>query len=292
MKPVSDPAPTFDIVSVRASLSGRLQSASHRRDKSKLVAAALFFDHGVYPSASIVRSITTHGSLTDIQADLRQFWEELRSNASKEVSIPGIPESLVAVAGPTLQALWVKAVEAANDGLAAVQREAADSIEAANERAAADRARLDEARSHIEVQATVIEQGRAALLDAQRQVGSLEAETAASAQATEQLRAQLVESETRHGQLQAVLAEGLDGLKKSTDKASDAFRGEINYLKMQLDAARGAERDLREQLQNARQGRETELQVLRQQNNGLLESNGRLTLTNQELLQRLGVVTK
>lgn len=292
MPPSTDPSPALDIERVRLQLGAKLAEAPHRRDRTKLAAAALFFEHGAYPTATLVRSVIGNGSLTDIQADLRAFWHDLRSKASRAVSVPGIPESLASVVGQAVHSIWESALDAANDTVVAVKQEASDAVDSANQAAAADRARLDEARAHIQAQAVLIEQGRAALLDSQRQVASLENQVATLAQSLADAERVLGEVQTARADLQALLAEGLDGLRKSTDKASDAFRGEINFLKMQIDSARGSERDLRDQLQSARQGRELELQVLRQQNNGLLEANGRLTLTNQELLQRLGVISK
>jgi hypothetical protein len=288
----TDSSTTVVIEKVREAISERLNLVAHRRDKSKLAAAALFFEHGAYPSASQVRAVTQHGSLTDIQSDLREFWQDLRATASRTVSLPRLPEGLAAVMGPAIQAMWVSALDAANETVAELRDEVSLKVEAANQAASSAQARLEEIRSHMEAQSVLIEQGRAVLLDSQREVASLQQQIASRDAALAAAEASLAASEQARAALQAVLAEGLDGLRKSTDKASDAFRGEINFLKMQVDNARSAERDLREQLQSSRHGREVELQVVRQQNNGLLEANGRLTLVNQELLNKLGIVSK
>lgn len=58
--------------------------AKSRREASKLVAQALFLDHGQVPSARIVRSITQRGSLRDVLNDLREFWDDVREAYKQE----------------------------------------------------------------------------------------------------------------------------------------------------------------------------------------------------------------
>lgn len=276
-----------DAERIRIGLGDRLTTASHRRDKSKLAAASLFFEHGIYPSAPSVRLITQHGSLTDINEDLRVFWQDLRERAGPSAAIPGIPPDLAGAFGPAIQALWAVALAAADQHLAVDRQAAQDAVQAAQSAAGEDRTRLEESRAQVAQLTMQLEQSRALVLDVEREFAQAREQFSARGARIDQLEQALAAAQSSRSELQALLAEGMDGLRKSTDKASDAFRGEVNFLKMQVDSARSAERDLREQLQAARQGRELELQILRQQNSGLLESIGRLTLANEALTDRL-----
>ena len=287
MPRTNDSSPSFDYGKVASSLEIKLASLSHRHDKTKLVAAHLFFDLGVYPSASAVRSVTGHGSLTDINQDLKVFWQELRLQASPVVSLPKLPGPLAEAFGSAINALWVTALQEANVTVETLRAEAVALVDAARLETANAVARLDQAREHIHSLEVQLEEGRALRRDLERKLSVAEQRAVAEANSTAEAEKLLQSSQSARAELQTLLADGLDGLRKSSDRASDAFRGEVNFLKMQVDGARSAERELREQLQASRQNRDLELQVLRQQNNSLLEVNGRLALTNQELVQRL-----
>ena len=283
----NDPISTFDPNRIASSLGIKLSGLSSRREKTNLVAAHLFFDLGVFPSASAVRSVTSQGSLTDINQDLRVFWQELRLQSSPSHFLPALPEPLGKAFGAAINVLWSTALQEANATLSALQAETKNLVDAANVRAADSLSKLDQAKEQIATLTNQLAEGRAAQLDVERELAQAQHRSAAQAESILESEKLLQTAQAARTELQALLADGLDGLRKSSDRASDAFRGEVNFLKMQVDGARSAERELREQLQASRQNRDLELQVLRQQNNSLLEVNGRLALTNQELVQRL-----
>lgn len=275
-----------DAESIRSGLGDRLTAASHRRDKSKLAAAALFFEHGICPSAPSVRLITQHGSLTDINEDLRVFWQELRERAGPSppflaflTSLPAPSDLPSRHSGPSR---WLPPTSTL-PGTA--RRPRTLSTPPSQPQLRTEPAWRS--RAQVTQLAMQLEQSRALVLDVEREFAQAREQFSSRGERIDQLEQALAAAQSSRAELQALLAEGMDGLRKSTDKASDAFRGEVNFLKMQVDAARSAERDLREQLQGARQGRELELQILRQQNSGLLESIGRLTLANEALTDRL-----
>jgi chromosome segregation ATPase len=183
--------------------------------------------------------------------------------------------------------MWTAALAAAEASLASVKQSYTASIEDAHRSIDVHRRLADHANERIAQLEAQVEEGRALAASLHEQLSSLRAELSVSDERMQRLTAERQASDDARAQLQVLLAEGLEGLRKSSSKASDSFLGEINYLKLQLDAARSAERDLREQVQGSRQATSLELQILRQQNNGLLETNGRLNLHNQELTQQL-----
>ncbi len=277
-----------DVGLIRDELAPKLAPLRHRRDKTHLVADHLFFTRSIYPSAAIVRSITQQGSLTDINEDLQQFWADVRSQVKPSTaSTPGVPDHLASAFGPAIESMWLAALDAANASLAAVKQSYASSVEDAIRHADVQRRLVDEGRNRIAHLEAQLEQGRALASALGEQIAQLRAELALADERIQRLTSDRQASDDARAQLQSLLAEGLEGLRKSSDKASDSFLGEIRYLKLQLDAARSAERDLREQVQASRQATSLELQILRQQNNGLLETNGRLNLHNQDLTQQL-----
>jgi len=280
-------SPTHDIFQIRADLVDALAAVTHRRDKTAVVAEHLFFTLGLHPSAAMVREITLHGSLTDINGDLKSFWADIRQRRSSSASELNLPPTLLSAFAPAIERMWAQAVDAAHAGLASARQIHLDLSEAAQRQADVLRARLDESAARVADLEAQVEQGRAVANNLRQQLADANALTTAANLRNEQLLAAVATAESDKAAVQALLSGGLEALQRSGDKTSDAFRGEINYLKVQLDGARGAERDLREQARSIREGTQLEIQILRQQNNGLLETNGRLHLLNQDLTEKI-----
>lgn len=281
-------AQTVDTDTVRLELAQKLAALRHRRDKTYLVADHLFFEKSIYPSAALVRSVTQQGSLTDINQDLHHFWADVRKQSKPAAPpVPGLPEHLASAFGPAIESMWTAALAAASASFDSVKNSYSASIDDAKRAVEVHRTLLVQANERIATLERQLEEGRALAATITDQLAQLRAELAASEDRSRRLVAERQASDDARAQLQTLLADGLESLRKSSDKATDSFQGELRFLKLQLDAARSAERDLREQVQNARQSVSLELQILRQQNNGLLETNGRLNLHNQDLTQQL-----
>lgn len=277
----------LDVYQIRSDLADALSSVSHRRDKTSIVADHLFFALRLHPSAAMVRGITAHGSLTDINDDLKSFWADIRQRHPSAAPVLNLPATLVSAFAPAIERMWAQAVDTANAGLASARQAHAELSDASQRQSDVLRARLDDASTRIATVEAEVEEGRAVANNLRQQLSESNAQIASATLRSEQLLSALATAESDKAAVQALLAGGLDALQRSGDKTSDAFRGEINYLKVQLDGARAAERDLREQAQSIRQGTQLEIQILRQQNNGLLETNGRLNLLNQDLTEKL-----
>lgn len=279
---------TLDPSEAKATLGGRLAVLHHRRAKTFAAAEWLFFEKSLYPSAALVRSVTEQGSLSDINDDLRDFWQEVRRRGSPSASsLPGLPDHLASAFTPAIEAMWLSALDAANVSVASARESFSRAVADARRAADVSRELVEDARARLADAEARVEEGRAVASTLQESLSAARSELERAEQTAERLRADLRTSEDSRAQLQELLANGLGALKQSSDKASEAFLGEIRYLKIQLDGARAAERDLRDQIQNSRQGASMEVQILRQQNNGLLETNGRLNLQNQDLTERL-----
>lgn len=279
---------TIDASEAKAALADRLATLHHRRAKTFAAAEWLFFAKSLYPSAALVRSVTEQGSLSDINDDLRDFWQEVRRRGNPSVStLAGLPEHLASAFAPAIEAMWLSALDSANASVASARQSFSQAVEDARRAADVSRELAEDARARLADAEARIEEGRAVAATLQDSLRAARSELELAEQTAERLRADLRTSEDARAQLQELLGTGLGALKQSSDKASEAFLGEIRYLKVQLDGARAAERDLREQIQSGRQGASLEVQILRQQNNGLLETNGRLNLQNQDLTEKL-----
>ncbi|MFC7462044.1 DNA-binding protein [Hydrogenophaga defluvii] len=124
---------------VREAVAARLVGDSPRKEKSRLAASILFFEHGVYPSAKAVLECTQQGSLTDINRDVQEFWRDLREKTKVHLDAPALPDDLLASFSEGLRAVWDLANSKANEGLDALRRDAEDKVSVSEQR-------VDEAR--------------------------------------------------------------------------------------------------------------------------------------------------
>ena len=80
---------------LRRTIAERVSHLDGRALKAREAAGFLFFTHGIYPSAAVVRDCIGVGSLTDVNNDLRSFWDDLRHKGAVKLSAPMLPEPLV-----------------------------------------------------------------------------------------------------------------------------------------------------------------------------------------------------
>lgn len=264
-------------------LASRLANLKTRQEKSKEAAAYLFFQHGIYPSAKTVHSYTQQGSLTDINKDLQSFWENLRSQTRVKLDVPSIPANILAEFSTALEKLWEmnahQAKRALDDERLAVkmvvateQRNSADSerlrlmaetkVLALEEALQAERIRREGAEKTQEVQLSDIASLKEALNDCRV---SLEQQTQARAQAEARFSGDLADE------------------RLARQKEAEQFHSEINFAKMQIETARQAERELREQLKTERAQKDGELSSYRQRANSGADALAVLRLEFAEL---------
>ena len=101
-----------------AAILAEIQAASaalpSRTDKVRAAASILFFTHGIYPSANKVYEGIRHGSLADISADLRDFWENIRTKSKVRINA-ALPAVLLDKFSESLSDAWdIACAEAAN----------------------------------------------------------------------------------------------------------------------------------------------------------------------------------
>lgn len=229
-------------------LLSRLPPDAPRKLKSRLATAFLFFEHGIYPSAKVVREYIQQGSLTDINKDLREFWQELREKSRVQIDAPSLPPDLLAGFGEGLSKLWELALGKAHVELEAFRQEAAESV----------------AQSQLEVQAAVREQRRAeeklAELDLelrQERERREQAEIRVEAQGAEMdaLKSSLAKWQQQAADESAarLAAEERFSRELEVERAerrleAERFNGESRFAKIQIDKARTEARELREQM--------------------------------------------
>ena len=263
-------------------LLSRLPPDAPRKLKSRLATAFLFFEHGIYPSAKVVREYIQQGSLTDINKDLREFWQELVKS-----TVRGSLPDLLAGFGDGLSKLWELALGKAQVELEAFRQEAAESV----------------AQSQLEVQAAVREQRRAeedlAELDLelrQERERREQAEIRVEAQGAEMdaLKSSLAKWQQQAADESAarLAAEERFSRELEVERAerrleAERFNGESRFAKIQIDKARTEARELREQMNALSSSKEVELTTYRQRLNKAEEARGAAILELAELKGRL-----
>ena len=68
---------------IRAEIDSLAERYTKRADLTREAATLLFLRYGIYPSATVVHSYTRLGSLTDINSDLKNFWQRMEDGGRK-----------------------------------------------------------------------------------------------------------------------------------------------------------------------------------------------------------------
>lgn len=247
------------VASVREKLAQQITSHSSRKEKSLAAARILFFDCSVHPSAKLVLECTQHGSLTDINRDVHEFWRELREKAKLRINAPELPQHLVDGFGDTLRQIWEMCSAAAQEAASEVRLRAIESVSKADARAeqAIQERRLaqeqvSEAVAELRKERDRREEAVTAASLLQAEIENLKAE---GQKLTDRVQAEInarAEAEKRFtSELEAVRQERL--------READRFKGEINFAKQQIEAARMSEKTAREQFAATKSGMEVEL---------------------------------
>lgn len=261
---------------LKQDLGDRLSVMKTRAEKSRLVAVTLFLEHGIYPSASLVRDFTRHGSVTDIQRDLDQFWASVRHAARN--TLPSVPPEFAEEAGLLVQKLWESACASARKEVDVVKQQALGEIaeanrrveEAANELATAkERAvqlehRISELTSDVEAERQKVsdEAMRAAAIAGERTslqetIRSLKSDAErAIADANEAARQRLAEAEQKFrremDEAQARFSSEITAERTARQAEADAAKGQQQFAMNQIEQARQAEVRARQELESLR----------------------------------------
>src|SRR5476651_64890 len=122
------------------------------------VCVLLFFRHGITPTANRLYQLVKKGSMNAPAEALTRLWATLREKSRVRIEHPDLPAELQSATGELAAALWTRAVDMAQDQLAAAQLEAQRSVADAQARQAQAEAERDQVRQELT--------GSAASLDA------------------------------------------------------------------------------------------------------------------------------
>lgn len=234
----------------------------HPSDTRALVreVANRLFLVGERPTRALVREITGRGSMTTIDAGLREWWEALRVRTDAKIDVPGVPDALVPLFQQALTDLWATA---------AAEGKALFDEDRAAMQALADTAAAAEVAAHALVQSTQAsldamgaEVGRlkAALGDADRALGAERHERAA---VTGKLDGALTEATKEREAFAAERArqeQAMAALAAERIKERETLDGQLAFATRQIDEAREKAKALQADVERERRQVEAERQ--------------------------------
>jgi flagellar biosynthesis GTPase FlhF len=252
---------------ILATLRARIPADAHRKEKSREAASLLFFEHGIYPSAKVVLSYTQQGSLTDINRDLHEFWQDLRDKARVKLDAPYLPPELLESFADALARLWDQAVTNATAAFDAERMEAEAQVGMAQRRMAEAELQASSMLERAQASEAQLRQERERRETSEKRVEVQMAEIEALQSSLVKWQQQ-AESEARARQeAEQRFSRDLEAERTLRQHDSERYDGEIKFVKLQIDSARTAERELRDQLKAVNEHKDAELSGYRQRAN-------------------------
>ncbi|MFT4509308.1 DNA-binding protein [Caballeronia sp. 15711] len=247
------------------------------------VCVLLFFRHGITPTANRLYQLVKKGSMNAPAEALTRFWATLREKSRVRIEHPDLPAELQSATGELAAALWTRAVDMAQDQLAAAQLEAQSSVADAQARQTQAEAERDQVRQELT--------GSAAALDAaHNRLTELEQALAISVAATSALQEQIQLAQQGEQQLQRALetarhdfASELDKLRADGKGAQERLKAAETRALLEIDRERQAAARLQKELDAA--SRRAEQGVSRHR-----EEVQKLQVQLGDLRQQLGVL--
>lgn len=247
------------VASVREKLAQQLPPHSSRKEKSLAAARILFFDCSVHPSAKLVLECTQHGSLTDINRDVHEFWRELREKAKLRINAPELPQHLVDGFGDALRQIWEMCSATAQEAASEVRLRAIESVNQAEAREEHALQEKRQAQEQVHEAVAALRQERDRREEAAREASLLQAEVA-NLKAEGQKLSDRVQAEINaRAEAEKRFTSELEAIRQERLREADRFKGEINFAKQQIEAARMSEKTAREQFATTKSGLEVEL---------------------------------
>jgi chromosome segregation ATPase len=208
----------------------------------------LFFRHGITPTANRLYQLVKKGSMSAPAEALARFWATLREKSRVRIEHPDLPAELQSATGELAAALWTRAVDMAQDQLAAAQLEAQRSVADAQAWQVRAEAERDQSRQELT--------GSAAALDgAQTRITELDQALAISVAATSTLQDQLRLAQQGEQQLQRALetarrdfASELDKLCADGALAQERLKAAETRALLEIDRERQAAARLQKEL--------------------------------------------
>jgi chromosome segregation ATPase len=212
------------------------------------VCVLLFFRHGITPTANRLYQLVKKGSMSAPAEALTRFWTTLRDKSRVRIEHPDLPAELQSATGELAAALWMRAVDMAQDQLATAQLEAQRSVVDAQARQAQSDAERDQVRQELT--------GSAAALDAaQTRITELDQALAISVASASTLQDQLHLAKRGEQQLQQALetarhdfASELDKLRADGALAQERLKAAETRALLEIDRERQATARLQKEL--------------------------------------------
>lgn len=204
------------------------------------VCVLLFFRHGITPTANRLYQLVKKGSMNAPADALARFWATLREKSRVRIEHPDLPAELQSATGELAAALWTRAVDMAQDQLAAAQLEAQRLVAEAQ----AQQTRAEAERDQVRQELT----GSAAALDAaQTRITELDQALAVSVAAASALQEQVRLAQQGEQQLQRALetarhdfAFELDKLRADGKLAQERLKAAETRALLEIDRERQA----------------------------------------------------
>ena len=219
------------------------------QDLYREVCVLLFFRHGIAPTANRLYQLVKKGSMNAPAEALTRFWATLREKSRVRIEHPDLPAELQSATGELAAALWTRAVDMAQDQLAAAQLEAQRSVADAQAGQAGAEAERDQLRQELT--------GSAAALDgAQTRITELDQALAISIAAASTLQEQVQLAQRGEQQLQQALgsarrdfASELDKLRADCALAQERLKAAETRALLEIDRERQAAARLQKELE-------------------------------------------
>ena len=234
-----------------AAILAEIQAASaalpSRTDKVRAAASILFFTHGIYPSANKVYEGIRHGSLADISADLRDFWENIRTKSKVRINA-ALPAVLLDKFSESLSDAWDIACAQAANSFAHDRENLRITMDAMTQD-------ITESRRMHTLAIEEIAETRYALQAKSEALYAKELELVAAHTHGQELAGQVQEwrdltqaAENARAQAQQQFTDDLAAVRDQASAQVQRYESDIKYYKLQIEQVRQAEKEVREQM--------------------------------------------
>ena len=272
---------------LREELLAKFTADAPRKLKTRLAASFLFFEHGIYPSAGVVRDYIQQGSLTDISRDLREFWQEMRDRSRVQINVPCLPPDLVEGFGEGLAKVWELALSKAQAELESLRQESMMQVVDAQQQtqdALREQRRAEENAVALEV---AMQEERVRREQAELRAEALSVELGALQSSLRRLQDQVETETAARAAAEERFSRDLAAERSARQHEAERFSGESRFAKIQIDQARTEARELREQLRAMTANKDVELSTYRQRLSKSEEAHGAARLELAEMTGKL-----
>ena len=252
----------------------RIEGAS-RAELSRHVALALA-QQGIRPSVQIVRGITNLGSNDAIAKDIKGVLEEVGRVMQRRGMKSLVPESVMVVAEDLIDKIWTAAVDQARNEFDAERADVYKVRDQAIQDMAIVNGQLDAALKDKDAALFLVEAERKAKDQAHDQIARLETRIQEADETRARMEQDLQHERAERARESEQFSRDLEATHSAHKRELDVADGNRKYVMLQLDTARGSERELAERLKSLQQDKERQDQQNRIEINNLRDKAGEL----------------